>query len=121
MTTGSSPGKATDREFRERVERCVATMVFYHRDGGSWAASGVLAEEAWALATWCGSPERAPATREAILGTLRGELNDRFGDDVGRRVHVEFVRALDDAESAEEDDRHPAPVAARRARRPLVT
>ena len=45
-------GSTVNRDVVERVERCVATMVYYHKDGWSWTGAKLVMEEADSLMAW---------------------------------------------------------------------
>jgi len=85
-----------DLTTRERVARAVATLVYYHKDGGSWAAAGLLQAEAPALMRWLSSgPDRT--LKDRVLTLIESDLRDRYDEDVARRLHRTLLSALNDA------------------------
>src|SRR4051794_18205692 len=62
------------RALQERVARCVATLVYYHKDGGSWAASGLLHAEAAGFTAWAASSGPGAELEVRVLASIEGEL-----------------------------------------------
>jgi hypothetical protein len=79
-------GSAASREVQERVERCIATMVYYHKDGWSWSGAKLVMEEAGALAAWASVMGLGDKVKRTVLTPLEGDLSDRFGPEIGPRL-----------------------------------
>jgi hypothetical protein len=92
--------RAESREALERVARCVAMLVYYHRDGGSWAASQLLHEEAPALGSWLSSCGPEGSLRARVLSLILSDLRDRYDEAVARRLHGVLVRSLEEVAGA---------------------
>lgn len=86
--------KPTKRDMAERVSRCVSTMVYYQMDGWSRSGATLLAEEADCLLTWAAEAGLGDRLGDSVLSPLRGELIDRYGLELGARLHEEFLRAV---------------------------
>jgi hypothetical protein len=95
--TGGHVGTISEREVSEQLARCVATMVYCQADGWSWSGVQFLAEETRSLLAWASRGSEGIDLTERIVRPLEGELSGRFGRDVGRKLHREFLRALEDA------------------------
>jgi hypothetical protein len=94
---GGRPSMTQSREIREQIERCVATIVYYHKDGWSWSGAKLLVEEAAATRAWAARMDLEDCMDAVVLAPLVVELTDRFGPEIGMRLHREFQRALGDA------------------------
>ena len=79
---------------REWVERCVATMVFFHKDGASAAGKQIVEDEADELMAWVAFTGFEDKLTDAVLVPLERELVERFGADVGGRLCGELAKAL---------------------------
>jgi len=90
----AAPIPARDREIRERVERCIATLVYYHKDGWSWTGAGLIMEEAQGLSNWAAMMGAGEEATRPILTRLEAEILGRFGPEDGTRLCQEFRRAL---------------------------
>jgi len=88
------------REIPERVSRCVATMVYYHKDGYSWSGANLLIDEARTFLAWAAGLGLGDSVRDRVLTPVERELSDRYGPEVGHRLHGHFLRALEDAAEA---------------------
>jgi hypothetical protein len=87
------------RATAERVARYVATLVYYHVDGGSWTASGQLLAEAADLCVWLSSGDEG--SRPRVLALVESGLWVRYDEAVALRLHAALLRALDDAAARE--------------------
>ncbi|MDB5349679.1 MAG: hypothetical protein JWN86_926 [Planctomycetota bacterium] len=99
-TVAEAAGPVSSRDISEHLSRCVATMVFYHKDGASWSGAQLLWDEARFLRAWADESGSGEALITLVLSPLEGELSGRFGPEVGRRLHHEFLRAVKDAAEA---------------------
>jgi len=87
-------GTVDEREVRERLSRCVSTMVFYRADGRSRSSLRLLRDEVGSLAAWASRSELGEDLDAEVLGPLEGELVVRYGDKDGRKLHREFLKAF---------------------------
>jgi hypothetical protein len=84
----------------ERVARCVATLVYYHRDGYSWQGAKLLHAEAAGFTAWVASSGPGDDLAGRVLASIEAELHDRYGaEDAGRLIR-DWRRALGDAAGA---------------------
>jgi len=72
-------------------------MVYYHKDSYSWAGANLLFEEARSFRVWATASGLGDALKHRVMEPIERELNDRYGPEVGGRLHRHFLRALDDA------------------------
>lgn len=101
MATKASIPAATSGEIHQRLERCVATMVYYHKDGWSWSGAKLMDEEALALVAWASSIGATEGIKESFLDPLERELIKRFGAELGTRLSKEFCRAMKSRDEAD--------------------
>src|SRR4051794_25925475 len=66
-----------DLSVRERVARAVATLVYYHKDGGSWAAASLLHGEAQPLQRWLSSVHD-DGLKARVLALIEADLRERY-------------------------------------------
>jgi hypothetical protein len=90
-----------DLSIRERVARAVATLVYYHKESGSWAAASRLHEEALPLQVWLSSGSDE-GLKVRVLALIEAELRERYDEAVARSLHQALVRSLGDAAGPEE-------------------
>ena len=95
---------SSNREIRERLSRCVSTMVFYQADGWSWSGAQLLFEEAKSLRAWASMNGPDEKLDTLILAPLAKELEVRYGDTQGAKLHREFLRALKAMTESPSDD-----------------
>ena len=91
------PSPATERpapDLPQRLARCVATMVYYHKDGWSWSGAKLLDEEAADLSRWAEQAGVEDGLSDLILPPLEQEMTERFGTKLGPRLAAEFRKAL---------------------------
>ena len=96
------------RKTRERLARCISTMVFYQADGWSWTAAQLLFEEVKALKDWASWHVPGDELGPAILDPLGAELTLRYGKSTGDKLHREFLRAYEGAVKGGSADQEPA-------------
>jgi len=89
------------RDVQERLARCIATMVYYHKDGWSWNGAKLMDEESRSLADWVARLGIGEGVSELILRPLDQELTERFGAELGLRLGCEFRRAMGEANHTE--------------------
>ena len=82
------------RDVAERVSRCVSTMVYYQIDGWSWSGAELVTEEADELLRWAADRGLTDRLDDSVLHPLKVELVARHGEDLGVRLHREFLRAM---------------------------
>ena len=95
VETGREPGLR--RDVAERVSRCVSTMVYYQSDGWSWSGAELVTEEADDLLRWAAAMGLTDGLADSVLGPLKDELIERYGEELGLRLHEEFLRGVDQA------------------------
>ena len=83
-----------EREIREKLARCVSTLVFYKADGCSWSGAQLLFEEARLLSHWSYRFDSENGIREVILDPLERELSLRYGAEEGGKLCREFQSAF---------------------------
>lgn len=83
------------RDVAERVSRCVSTMVYYKSDGCSLSGAGLVTEEAHDLLRWAAAMGLTDGLADSVLGPLKVELIERYGEDLGHHLHEEFLRGVD--------------------------
>ena len=92
VKTGREP--RLRRDVAERVSRCVSTMVYYQSDGWSWSGAELVTEEADDLLRWAAAMGLTDGLADSVLGPLKDELIVRYGEELGLRLHEEFLRAV---------------------------
>jgi len=86
---------ATERQVRETVERCVATMDRYHDNGPRLPTTMLMVAEvqihaAWVLALGMRSGEVV----DRILRPVEARVLARYGPELGVRLNAAFLDAL---------------------------
>jgi hypothetical protein len=83
------------RDVAERVLRCVSTMVYYQSDGWSWSGAKLVTDEADDLLRWAAAMGLTDVLADSVLDPLKDELIERYGEELGLRLHEEFLRGVD--------------------------
>jgi len=88
----------TERQVEETVAQGVSIMVCYYGDVRNPRNKDMMIAEIQMIADWAMETGMSHVeVEERILRPLGGELIDRYGYEVGPRLHAEFLEAFDNA------------------------
>ena len=89
-------GMATERQLQETVARCVSIMVYYHNTTRAPQAKERMIAEVELVAAWVLELDLSPGdTDRHIFRPVEGELLARYGPEVARGLHAEFLDAFE--------------------------
>jgi hypothetical protein len=87
---------ATERQLQETVARCVSIMVYYYNTPRAPETKERMIAEVKLVAAWDIELDLSPGdTDRHIFRPVEGELLARYGPEVARGLHAEFLDAYE--------------------------